>query len=134
MEQNKASKKGMNRRNFLTSGSAAIVGATVSGMGFSTQIEIGADNEQFINKELSIQRGSYKDMVKKAIGYRKIDCHNHTGNIPDMLESMDRMGIQWVAISDLEGPDTPESIRASNDVVLKIIKEHPNRFFRTMQN
>ncbi len=128
MDQNKTRKKGINRRNFLTSGGAAMIGATMSGMGFSTETREDAKNQKALKEKLTFQQGSYKDMVRKAIGYRKIDCHNHTGDVPNMIESMDRLGIQWVAISDLEGPDTPTSIQESNNVVLKIMKEHPNRF------
>jgi predicted TIM-barrel fold metal-dependent hydrolase len=124
MEQNKSKNKGIDRRKFLARGGAALVGAAVSGMGYASELRKGNSNDQ----RLGFQRGSYKDMVKKALEYRKMDCHNHTGDISNMIESMDRMGIQRVAISDLEGPDTPESIRASNDLVLKIVKQHPNRF------
>ena len=104
-----------------------MIGATVPGIlgaTVSESIETGREGEMstFLEK-----KGSYKDMVAEAIRYRKIDVHNHTGNLKDMIVSMDRLGIEWSAISDLSGGDDPQSFRNSNDIVLKAMKEYPNR-------
>jgi predicted TIM-barrel fold metal-dependent hydrolase len=117
--------EGMNRRQFLSFGGAAVLGASVPGMVEAST----ANNEAKVTASDSVitKRGSYKDMVREAVGYKKIDVHNHTGNLKDMIESMDRVGIQWSAISDLSGGNDPQSFRRSNDIVLQAMKEYPNR-------
>lgn len=117
--------EGMNRRRFLGFGGAAVLGATMPGMlkASTTENEAKVDAGNIIPNK----RGSYKDMVREAIAYRKIDVHNHTGNLKDMIESCDRVGIQWTAVSDLSGGNDPQSFRRSNDIVLKAMKEYPNR-------
>lgn len=117
----------MNRRRFLGYSSGAILGASMPEILKASVLD--KEKKEFVTKEFSVpsKGGSYKDMVQKAIAYRKIDVHNHTGNIEDMIESMDRLGIQWTAVSDLSGGSDFESMRNSNNIVLKAMKEYPNR-------
>src|SRR5690606_15769750 len=75
----------------------------------------------------AFKKDGYKEMIREGKQYRKIDVHNHTGNLKDMIESMDRLGIQWSAVSDLSGDRDPKSFRNSNDIVIKAMKEYPNR-------
>lgn len=119
---------GLNRRRFLGYSGAALVGTAIPSF-----LRGSPSAEEITHKKNKISpmpqnKGSYKDMVEKAIQYRKIDVHNHTGNLDNIIESMDRLGIKWSAISDLSGGDDPQSFRRSNDIVLEAMKLFPNRF------
>jgi hypothetical protein len=119
--------KGMNRRRFLGYGGAALAGAAVPVMTGASVLEKGDTNVANRNTGPGFKKNGYKEMVQEGIQYRKIDVHNHTTNLKDMIESLDRLGIQWSAVSDLSGGSDPKSIRNSNDIVLKAMKEYPNR-------
>lgn len=72
----------------------------------------------------------YVALFEKSLQFRKIDSHNHVylnGGTPEkVVESMNRMGIERVAVSIPEGV-TPEEFRNSNDKVLKAMKQFPDR-------
>ncbi|KAB7530098.1 amidohydrolase family protein [Flagellimonas olearia] len=118
----------MGRRKFLGNSSAAFLGMGVTGISTLKAMENQPVGMHSSDHSGLFQERGFEAMVQKAIQYKKIDAHNHTGNFPDMIESMDRVGIQWAAISDLQGKNTPENFRKSNDVVLKAVKQYPGRF------
>ena len=119
--------EGMNRRRFLGYSGGAILGASVPGILGASILDKKKKASDTKGSSVSSKKGSYKDMVQEAIKYRKIDVHNHTGNLKEMIESMDRLGIQWSAVSDLSGGSDFESMQNSNNIVLKAMKEYPNR-------
>lgn len=120
---------GMNRRRFLGYSGGALLGASLPVFaGTTISDNKPMDNGMETNQSsLSGKRGSYKEMVREVIKYRKIDVHNHTGNLKDMIESLDRVGIQWSAVSDLTGSRDAESMHQSNNIVLEAMKEYPDR-------
>lgn len=118
----------MNRRTFLNNGSAAFLGAGMVGIPVLAGMEPENMSPPVNDSFREVGEKGYEEMVRKMVGYKKIDVHNHTGNFPDMIESMDRVGIQWSAISDLTGENIPENFRKSNDIVLKAMKDYPGRF------
>src|SRR5690554_5188673 len=86
--------KGINRRQFLGYGGAALAGAAAPAM-LGASVKQKESTKAGNGKSLSnFRNGGYKEMIRDAFQYRKIDVHNHTGNLKDMIESMDRMGIQ----------------------------------------
>ena len=119
--------EGMNRRRFLGYSGSALLGASVPGILKASGAKKSQKSPETENPSGTAKRGTYKDMVREAIQYRKIDVHNHTGNLKEMIESMDRLGIQWTAVSDLSGGSDIDSMRNSNNIVLKAMKEYPNR-------
>jgi uncharacterized protein len=67
------------------------------------------------------------DFLKEVMKYPKIDAHGHLmGGAARLLEAADRLGIERLAVSIPRG-ETPAEFRASNDLVLKAMKEHPRR-------
>jgi len=68
------------------------------------------------------------DLLKEALRYKKIDCHCHVGfsETKKLVEAADRLGIQKLVVSIPRGAK-PEEFRASNDGVLKAVKEYPHR-------
>ncbi len=74
----------------------------------------------------------YAHLFKSSLAYRKWDSHNHIvlgDSTPEkILESMDRMGIEKVSLSVPQGVE-PEQFRASNDKVIKAMKQYPDRIF-----
>ncbi len=112
----------INRRKFLndTSLSAAgfIIGTKISGCSSGSGSEIS----------------SY-DLMKEVMKYKKIDAHCHPEeDIDKQIETADRLGIQWIQISNpvtnFSGsePETHEQVKKNNDIVYNAIKKYPNRF------
>ena len=116
----------MNRRRFLGYSGGGLLGASVPSIPGASTSSTHENKRETRTNSLPAKQGSYKDMLREALQYQKIDVHNHTGNLKDMIESLDRLGIQWTAVSDLNGYD-PETMRNSNNNVLKAMKEFPNR-------
>lgn len=112
----------MNRRRFLGYGAAALVGSRIPDMK-----ALGVNPE---SETTPAQRGNYTDLVQEAVSYRKIDLHNHINesnrNATDIDESCGRVGINYTACSNIRG-SSPEAIRANNDVVLRGMREYPDR-------
>lgn len=112
----------INRRKFLnhTSLSAAglIIGTKIAGCSSGSGSEIS----------------SY-DLMKEVMKYKKIDAHCHPEeDIDKQIETADRLGIQWIQISNpvtnFSGsePETHEQVKKNNDIVYNAIKKYPNRF------
>ncbi|MEX1063519.1 MAG: amidohydrolase family protein [Balneolaceae bacterium] len=112
----------MNRRRFLGYGAAALAGSAIPGVK-----TLGATAA---TGTIPAQRGDYKDLVREAISYRKIDLHNHINEssrkAADIDESCRRVGINYTAVSNLGGRD-PESIREHNNLVLEGMRQYPDR-------
>ena len=72
----------------------------------------------------------YTGLFQESLRYRKWDSHSHVflGNAsPEKtIESIDRMGIEKIAVSVPEGVK-PEEFRTSNDRVLRAMKQFPDR-------
>ena len=76
------------------------------------------------------------DIMKEVMKYRKIDAHEHTGisgSIEDQIDYADRLGIEKLVISKpvtrgTKEEATPEMFRNNNDLVLKAIKQFPDRY------
>lgn len=76
------------------------------------------------------------DIMKEVMKYRKIDAHEHTGmgsSLESQLNIADRLGIQWLEISRPisaggKSQATPDEFRECNDIILKAMKQHPDRY------
>ena len=77
--------------------------------------------------------------MQEVMKYRKIDAHDHVGlsgarSGPDALQRQidiaDRLGIERLCISRpvTEEKGTPEEFREFNDVVMRAVKQYPDRF------
>lgn len=113
---------GMNRKEFLGLGTSALVGASLPGM----KSNRGKEESEFP----PFKRYSYKQKVRDAVKYRKIDLHNHLRPTPGYAaridESCRRVGITRTAVSLIRAR-TPEEMRKNNDLVLKAMREFPDR-------
>jgi predicted TIM-barrel fold metal-dependent hydrolase len=112
--------KGINRKQFLGYSVAGMTGAIIPGTGVFNKGE----------QQASFDKNGYKNMVHKAIQYKKIDFINHLQHykeFPDLIKSCDIMGIKWAAVSKIPPlPRTPENVRQANDIILKGMKKYPN--------
>jgi predicted TIM-barrel fold metal-dependent hydrolase len=101
------------RRHFLNTAGFAAAGAAFTTNKPSAQSR-------------ATERGGY-DFLREVMKYPKIDAHGHLmGGAARLLEAADRLGIERLAISIPRG-EMPADFRASNDLVLKAMKEHPRR-------
>jgi predicted TIM-barrel fold metal-dependent hydrolase len=74
--------------------------------------------------------------MKEVMKYRKIDAHEHTGmgtSLESQLKIADKLGIQWLEISRPiaaggKSLATPDEFRECNDIILKAMKQHPDRY------
>ena len=112
----------MNRRKFLTSTSLSATSVILAGnlSGCSS----GEPNGK-----------SYYDIMKDVMKYRKIDAHCHPKkDLAKQLEVADRLGISKMQISNpvtnFSGRESegPEKVREHNDIVLKAMKQFPDRY------
>ena len=76
-----------------------------------------------------------RNLMQEVMKYRKIDSHAHvyfSGDSPrTQLEFADRLGIEKLMISRPMAPGSaglPEEFRKCNDLVLRDVKLHPDRF------
>lgn len=117
---------GINRRKFIgnmvASGTAMMMGPHL--LSCSGRDETGADESET----------SY-NIMKEVMKYRKIDSHAHVFFTPDSPETQidfaDRLGIEKLIISRPMAPGskgTPDEFIRCNDLVLKCVKQYPNRF------
>jgi len=113
--------KNINRRKFLTDASLS-----------TAELIIGSN----ISKSLSVREpgiSSY-DIMKEVRKYRKIDAHAHINFSADpageQLRFADRLGIEKLSISRPVTGDigTHEEVVRSNDLIIKTVKSHPDRF------
>ena len=78
------------------------------------------------------------DLMREVKRYRKIDAHAHVGFEPGdeekLIEFADRLGIEKLCISrpitNFSGtePEGPEQVRECNDLIIKAVKQYPDRF------
>jgi hypothetical protein len=74
------------------------------------------------------------NIMQEVMKYRKIDAHEHVnlynGGPEVQIDFADRLGIEKLIISRpiVSGKGTPEEFRESNDIVLKAVKQYPDRF------
>ncbi len=118
--------KTINRRRFLTDTSLS-----AAGIMFGSNLAGGTSRE-----ESGIS--SY-NLMQEVMKYRKIDAHDHVGlsgarTGPGALERQidiaDRLGIEKLCISrPITGEKgTPEEFREFNDLVMRAVKQYPDRF------
>lgn len=112
----------MNRRKFLASSSLSATGVILT------------SNLSGCSSGQPGVKSSY-DIMKDAMKYRKIDAHCHPqDDLVKQLEIADRLGISWMQISNPvtnfsgSDPEGPDQVRKNNDVVLKAMKQYPDRF------
>lgn len=114
---------GINRRKFLSTGGITLLGASMSGILCNVP---PAQKDDAIDVG-TLQKDGWKNMLAEAIKYRKLDAHNHIfNNATQIEESCRRLGITRAACSIISGK-TSRTIREGNDIVLKAMKEFPNR-------
>jgi uncharacterized protein len=112
----------MNRRKFLTSSSLTATGVIL------TNSLSGCSSGEPQDKV------SY-DIMNDVMKYRKFDAHCHPQeDLLKQIEIADRLGINRMQISNPvtnftgNDPEGPDQVRKNNDVVLKAMKQFPDRF------
>lgn len=113
----------LNRRRFLGAGGLALLGASLSGSCKQ------ASNTSADTSAGTFQPDGWKKILEEAVKYPKLDAHNHVweGSNAEQIEaSCALLGITRAACSIPHG-DTPEEIRANNNVILKAMKAYPDR-------
>ncbi len=112
----------INRRSFLAGTSLSATGILLGSnlAGCST------------NKDQGIS--SY-DLMKDVMKYRKLDSHCHPEtDLGRQIDIADRLGIGTIQISkpvtkySSTDPEGPEQVRKNNDIIIKAIKQYPDRF------
>jgi len=89
------------------------------------------------NPERESEKSSY-ELMKEVKKYRKLDAHAHVYLSPDsdpevVIDFADRLGIEKLCVSrpitNYSGtePEDPEQVRESNDLVIKAVKQYPDR-------
>ena len=118
----------LNRRRFISSTSASAA-AILLGKGL-----IGCASKEE-PAPLLTKGNKSEDFMKEVMKYRKIDTHAHVYFAEDspktQLDFADRVGIEKMMISrNIESfsKGTPSDFKKCNDLVLKSVKEHPDRF------
>lgn len=120
--------KRINRRIFLRDTSLSAAGIMLINR------ELNSAPSDLSNKGLSSQ--AHVNIMKEVMKYRKITAHEHVhfGDIfEEQLSIADRLGIMKIEISNpitggIEALSTPEEFRKSNDLVLKAMKQYPERY------
>ena len=116
----------INRRKFLNDTSLSAAGIMLG----SNLAEWTSDKKPGI---------STFDLMKEVMKYRKIDAHAHIAlsgsyDADKQIDFADRLGIDKLQISrpltNFSGtePEGPEQIRECNDIILKAMKQYPDRF------
>jgi len=110
----------MHRRKFFTN-------AAISGAG----ILLGSNLLRCSPKDES--KFSSYNIMKEVMRFRKIDAHEHVnlyeGGADVQIDFADRLGIEKLVVSKpiVSGKASPEEFRESNDMVLKAMKQYPDR-------
>jgi len=123
--------KQINRRAFVTNTVLSSLGVMISAkQGIASVVN---------QPDISSTSRKGVGLMKEVMKYRKIDTHAHVYFSPDspatQLEFADRLGIEKLVISRNMEPfskGTPDEFRKCNDLVIKCMKDHPNRFLGTM--
>ena len=129
--KNQCKLQGIDRRQFLNRGGVTLLGCSVPGI---IKSYIPHKKDEYANeddsKTLNFNEDGYKNMLQKALKYRKIDAHNHVDKFhrtaEEIVRSCDRLGITYTAVSIPNGK-TPKEIRENNNIVLNAMKAFPNR-------
>jgi predicted TIM-barrel fold metal-dependent hydrolase len=114
----------INRRKFVTESSFSAAAIMLGGnlAGCTSERNTGKNSEK--KDEIS----SY-DIMKDVMKYRKIDSHMHLRNDAEQqLAIMDALGIERATIVNAPSSRPPDEVRASNDAVIKTVKQYPDRF------
>lgn len=121
----------MNRRKFVANTASSAAG-----------LLFGTAHTGFTSKEknsVESLEADKKDLMKEVMKYRKIDSHAHVYFDEDspgtQLDFADRLGIEKLMISRNMEPfskGTPEEFRRCNDLVIRCMKQHPDRFIGMM--
>lgn len=122
----------INRRKFVTNTASSAVGLMLG-----SRLMAASYEEDSLIPGTVARNGKLMDQVMK---YRKIDSHSHvfftTMNSPDgEVAFAERLGIDRLMISKFLpkfSEATPEVFRESNDLVIKCVKQYPNRLIGTM--
>jgi len=128
--------KKIDRRNFLKNTSLSATSMIAYG---ALPVLSSAKNNVSDSSSFSV-----RSIMKEAMKYRKIDAHNHVGVgvvdnsdisplLREQLDIADRLGIEKMVISrpipEQSGSKaTPEEVRECNDIILKAMKQHPDRY------
>lgn len=118
----------INRRKFIKATALSTAGIMMSG-------EISglpsAKEKQDINDAEVIKP---YEVMKDVLKYKKIDAHNHVhlfdGGPEGNIEFAEKFGINKMIISRpiTSGEGKPDDFRKYNDLVLKVMKQYPDRF------
>ncbi|MBO9620403.1 MAG: amidohydrolase family protein [Niabella sp.] len=117
----------MNRRKFVTRGTAGMAAMLVSGASVGKSALVTPETEE--SGASGLQR---YDLMKEVMKYRKIDTHAHiywTEDSPEtQLDYGRRLGIEKQVISRYLDvmPGTPDEFRKFNDLTIKAIKKYPD--------
>jgi len=118
---------GIDRRRFLSQTGITVLGASMPGILRGNPPDIRPDDKNDATAASAFKRGGWKDMVNEGLKYRKLDAHNHVRNNAAALnEACERLGITRAACSITNGR-TPQAIKDNNDIVIKAMREFPNR-------
>lgn len=118
----------INRRKFITAATLSVAGTAISEKAISA---FKGSNEPFIQGS---DTGAGYGIMKDVLKYKKIDAHNHVhlfdGGPEGNIEFAEKFGIDKMIISRpiTSGEGTPKDFRGYNDLVLKVMKQFPDRF------
>jgi len=114
--------KKINRRSFLAGTSLSATGILLG----SNLVGCSSHNDQGL---------SPYDLMKDVMNYRKLDSHCHPEtDLGRQIDIADRLGIGTLQISNPvtnysgTDPEGPEQVRKNNDIVIKAMKQYPDRF------
>ncbi len=117
----------VNRRKFIANTAAS-----------ATSIILASTQTAFAVKKDPVSQSASSTKVKlmeEVMKYRKIDSHAHVYFTEDsprtQIDFADRLGIEKLMISRPMAPGstgTPEEFRKCNELVLRCVKLHPDRF------
>jgi predicted TIM-barrel fold metal-dependent hydrolase len=116
----------INRRKFIAATAVSAAGIVISEKAISA-LERG-------DKPLAKSSNARYDIIKEVLKYKKIDAHNHVhlfdGGPEGNIEFAEKFGIDKMIISRpiTSGEGTPKDFRGYNDLVLKVMKQYPDRF------
>lgn len=117
----------INRRKFINASALSAAGAMLSGKLYGKPV--AQDQDQLLAPEKS----GY-DPIAEILKYKKIDAHNHVhlfnGGPEENIVFAEKFGITKMIISRpiTSGEGTPKDFRGYNDLVLKVMKQYPDRF------
>lgn len=118
----------INRRKFFRD-------TTFSAAGIMLGSKMLGNNLNELSQKENPTSSSY-NIMKELMKYRKISAHDHVslgGTLEEQLNIADRLGIERLEVSKPIAvgsvPEaTPDEVRKCNDVVLKAMKQYPNRY------